>query len=147
MYRVNNILLILIFVYPIITLSQNNNEKENVYLLFDLNTKRKCIIEDGSGNSVKNNKYRKEIQGNYIYFKICDEKFSTHKFKSFKDTCHIRALDNLKIVDLKYINEKKSQSILKYNPFEKIYIIEKISETKVIKYEVIWVDDWLEVDD
>ena len=106
-----------------------------------------CIIEDGSGNSVKNNKYRKEIQGNYIYFKICDEKFSTHKFKSFKDTCHIRVLDNLKIVDLKYINEKKSQSILKYNPFEKIYIIEKISETKVIKYEVIWIDDWLEVDD
>ena len=123
-----------------------NIKKETVYLLLDLKSNEKYILEDGSGNSKYVNKYRKEIQGNYIYFKICDEIFSTHKFKGFKDTCSIRALNNLKIVDLKYINNKKSKSILKYNPFEKIYIVEKISNTKIIKYEVAWIDDWIMIE-
>jgi len=124
-----------------------NVKKETVYLLLDLKSNEKCIFEDGSGNSSYVNKYRKEVQGNYIYFKICNEIFSTHKLKGLKDSSSIKALDNLNIVNLKYINEKKSKSILKYNPFEKIYIVEKISDTKVVKYEVIWIDDWVMVDD
>ena len=61
-----NIIFILLF-SPLVILSQTE-KKETVYLLFDINSKEKCIIEDGDGNSSKLNKYRKEYRENKIYF-------------------------------------------------------------------------------
>jgi len=124
-----------------------NVKKETVYLLLDLKSNEKCIVEDGSGNSKYVNKYRKEFQVDYIYFKICDETFTTHETKSFKDTCSIKALDNLKIVNFEYLIKKyNSLYQFKHHIFEKIYFIEKISKEKIIKYEVTWIDDILMIE-
>ncbi|CAI8274322.1 MAG: Uncharacterised protein [Bacteroidota bacterium] len=120
----------------------SQEQKETVYLLFDKENNQKCLIEDGSGNSKYLNKFSKEYQGDIIYFKICDEIFSTRKTKNFIDTCSVKALDNLKFVDFDYIVKKyDSMFEFKHHVFEKIYFIEKISKDKIVKYEVNWVDD------
>ncbi|WP_046758701.1 hypothetical protein [Kordia jejudonensis] len=117
-------------------------EKETVYLLFDNMNEDKCNVEDGSGNSEKLNKYRKLNDTKISYLIICNEYFAYDYKKSKVDTCSINILANLKIVDLAYIEKKKSENVMRYNPFKKIYIIEKISDTKVIKYDVTWIGDW-----
>ncbi|WP_299127858.1 hypothetical protein [uncultured Winogradskyella sp.] len=125
-------------------------EKETVYLLFDKQNKEQCLIEDGSGNSKYTNKYRKEYwsNGNIINFRICNERFTSHRTKSSIDTCSAKALDNIKLVDFDYL-QKKYDSVyeFKHHVFEKIYFIEKISEDKIIKYEVNWVDSIMMIQD
>lgn len=122
--------------------------KETVYLLFNRQSKEKCIIEDGSGNSLNLNKFRKEFQGNHIYFRICNEIFTAHKTKNSKDTCSIKALDNLKIVNFEYLLDKyNSFNEFKHHVFDKVYLIEKISKDKIIKYEVTWIDKIIMIDD
>lgn len=139
---------VLFFLLYLYSFSQEKNDKEIVYLLFDTTSKERCLIEDGSGNSKYLNKYRKEYQdqGNIICFKICNERFTANKTKSLMDTCSIEVLLNIKVVDIEYLNNKKTKNILKYNPFEKIYLLEKFSKNKVVKYEVLWIDDWIMVD-
>lgn len=120
-------LIIIFFILSSISSYSQSREKESVYLLFNSQSKEKCIIEDGLGNSLNLNKFRKDFNAEYIYFRICNETFTSHRTKSFKDTCSIKSLDNIKLVNLKYMNEKKAKNILRYNPFNNIYIIEKKS--------------------
>ncbi|QHI34983.1 hypothetical protein IMCC3317_03290 [Kordia antarctica] len=122
-------------------------KKETVYLLFDTTSKEKCIVEDGSGNSQNLNKFRKEYKEKSISFNICNEYFAYSTKKKLKDTCSIKELDNIKFVDLKYIQDKKSKNVMRYNPFEKIYLVEIISKEKIIKYDVTWIDDWVMIGD
>ena len=124
-----------------------SKEKETVYLIFDTLNKEKCLIEDGSGNSKYLNKYRKEYTQQGLFFKICHESFAFNRKKKKIDTCSLKALENIKFSSINYINEKKAKHPLRYNPFEKIYIVEKISDEKILKYEVAWIDDWVMVDD
>lgn len=141
------IIIIICFLFSSMLFHTQQQNKEIVYLLFDEKSEEQCKVAVEGKGYLNVNKFRKEFQADYIYFRICDETFSTHKTKTFQDTCSIRALENLKIVNLEYINNNKSKSILKYNPFQKIFIIEKISNSKMIKHEVAWVDNWIMVDD
>ncbi|WP_430409134.1 hypothetical protein [Kordia sp.] len=122
-------------------------DKETVYLLFDMKSTETCIVEDGSGNSERLNKYRKFKENNLTFLVICNEQFAYNHKKSKLDTCSIDMLTNSKIVDLEYIKKKKSENVMRYNPFKKIYIIEKISNDKVLKYDVTWIDDWVMIRD
>lgn len=124
--------------------------KEIIYVLFDKQSKEKCKVSVEGKGYVMMNKYRKEYEnyGNIINFKICNESFTAQKTKSVIDTCHISSLNDTKFVDFKYLIKRyNSSDTLKHQLFEKIYFFEKISEAKVIKYEVIWVDDMLMIDD
>ena len=142
-----NIVTLFLIFSTIYSFSQTE-EKETVYLLFNRQSKEKCIIEDGSGNSLNLKKFRKEFQGKYIYFKICNETFIAHKTKSFKDICSIKILDNLKIVNSEYLlNKYNSSNEFKHHVFDKVYLIEKISKDKIIKYEVTWIDEIIMIDD
>lgn len=141
----NNFLLISLISFTF-CLAQKES-KETVYLLFDTTNKEKCIIEDGSGNSQSLNKYRKEYEKNLMYLHICNEYFAFNTKKKELDTCSRSMLNNIKLVDLDYIKDKKSKSVLRYNPFKKIYLVEVISEEKIIKYDVTWIDDWIMVND
>jgi hypothetical protein len=142
-----NIVILFLTFLPLYSFSQKK-EKETAYLLFNSQSKERCVVEDGSGNSQNLNKFRKEFQGNYIYFKICDEIFSTHNSKSLKETCSIKYLEKIKLVDFDYL-VKKYNSVyeFKHHVFDKIYFIEKISKDKIIKYEVTWVDEMIMIDD
>ena len=141
---------IVVFLCNYLFCFSQKQEKETVYLLFDKSNKEKCLIEDGAGNSKYLNKNRIEYQdnGNIIYFKICNESFTAHKTKSYKDTCSVKALDNLKLVDFDYL-VKKYDSVyeFKHHVFEKIYFIERISKDKIIKYEVTWIDEIIMIED
>ena len=143
-----NLLILIVWITFSQTSFSQKKEKETIYLMFDVQNKEKCLIEDGSGNSKYINKFRKEYQDEYIFYKICDEVFSTNNTKSFKDTCSIKALNNLKLVEFDYILEKyNSENEFKHHVFEKIYFIEKLSKDKIIKYEVTWIDDIIMIDD
>lgn len=128
----------------IFLLSFSQTEKETVYLLFDRTSDEKCEV-DIEGKGMSNvQKYRvSQKKGGYRFY-ICDEKFDF--LKPCADTSSIKHIKNYKIVDLKYIVEKKNNEILRDNPFKKIFLIEKISEHRLVKYEVIWVDEWMEIE-
>ncbi|WP_019037864.1 hypothetical protein [Psychroflexus tropicus] len=131
----------LLVLFSILSFSQNEKDK-TIYLLFDEQSKEKCKVPVEGKGYQNLNKFRKEIHGEYIYFKICDEIFSIHKTKSFKETCPIEYLDSIELVDINYLKEKyDSENELKHHVFDKIFFIEKISEKKIIKYEVSWVDE------
>lgn len=123
-------------------------DKEIVYTLFDPGSNERCAVEDGSGNTKNVPKFRKKVQGEYIYFKICDEIFSTHKTKTFKETCPIEYLDSIELVDIIYLKEKyDAENEFKHHIFDKIFFIEKISAKKIIKHEVFWVDEIIMIND
>ncbi len=119
-------------------------KKETVYLFFNLQSNEKCKVAVRAKGYVDMNKFRKDYRdnGNIINFKICDERFAAHKNRSYRDTCSIKALDNIKFVDFDYLIEKYNSVFeFKHHVFEKIYFVEKISDEKIIKYEVRWLDE------
>lgn len=137
----------LLVLFSIVSFSQNEKEK-TVYLIFDEQSKDKCKVPVEGKGYQNLNKFRKEVQGEHIYFKICDEIFSTHKTKSFKETCSIEYLDSIELVDIIYLKDKyDSVNELKHHVFDKIFFIEKISAKKIIKYEVSWVDEIIMIED
>jgi hypothetical protein len=142
-----NITTLILLLFSIVLYCQNE-KKEIVYLLFDAQSKEKCQVPvEGKGHQ-KLNKFRKEAQGEYIYFKICDESFSTHKTKSLKDTCSITYLEEIELVDLNYLIKKyNSENEFKHHVFDKIFFVEKISKDVVVKYQVTWVDEIIMIDD
>lgn len=142
-----NLTLILFLISTLTSFSQEK-KKETAYILFDALSKEKCKIPVEGKGYQKLNKFRKEFQGDYIFFKICDETFSTHKTKSYRDTCSIKALDNIKTTDYEYLIKKyDSLNEFKHHVFDKIYFIEKISKDKIVKYETTWIDQILMIDD
>ncbi len=142
MYRIKNWGTVFFLFVSIVTFSQ---KKETVYLLFnEYDCSKKCVIEDGAGNSSQECKYRKWHGENHIDFMICDENFRIYDTKK-SDTSSVKILERINCVNTKYLNDEKSKTILRQHPFEKIFILEKISADKVVKHEVIWVDEWVEI--
>ena len=126
---------------PIFIFSQS--EKEKVYILFNETSKETCNKEDGSGNFLIIKMYKKESKGKRMNFHICNETFIYTEGKSEKDTCNIKILKKSRLKNLDYLLKKYNESEdFKHHVFEKIYIVEKISNEKSIKYEVYWSGEW-----
>ena len=63
--------------------------------------------------------------------------------KNKKDTCNIKVLEKVKLKNLDYLLKKYHEGEdFKYHVFEKIFIVDKISKDKLIKYEVYWSGEW-----
>lgn len=143
------ITLLLLLIVSFASFSQKQaKQKETVYLLFDEQSKEKCKVAVEGKGYLSMNKFRKKYEdyGNTISFKICNQKFTTRN--SLKDTCTAKALDNIKLVDIEYLKKKyNSSNDFKHHVFEKIYFIEKLSNNKIIKYKVDWIDEIIMVDD
>lgn len=127
----------------------SQSKKETIYLLFDSNSRDKCKIEVEQTYENKKGiefvkKYRKEKKRiGFIDFYICDEKFVFNKVKNKKNTCSINSIKKHTIKDIDYMKEKYQKgNDFKHHAFEKIYIAEKISDEKFIKYEVYWSGEW-----
>jgi len=133
--------IVIFFLSPTIIFSQS--EKEKVYILFNETSKEICNKEDGSGNLLTIKIYKKKSKGKKINFHICDETFIYIEGKSERDTCNIKILTKVKLQNLDYLLRKYNESEdFKHHVFEKIYIVEKISDEKFIKYEVYWSGEW-----
>ncbi|WP_299107170.1 hypothetical protein [uncultured Tenacibaculum sp.] len=137
------ILFICLFTYN----SHSQEEKESIYLFFDLKNNKKCIVEDGSGNKLSLNIYRKELKKDKVIFHICGEQFFLNK-KTEIDTCNVKNIKNLNIKSLNYIKDKyQKENSFKHHVFKQINIVEKISETKIVKYlNVRWCCEWISED-
>lgn len=119
----------------------SQEKKETVFLLFDSNNKKTCVIGESTkyGETVK--KYRKEKKEQRITFYICEEIFTLDR-RSKIDTCNVKYLNNIKFETLQTMDSKRGASkyAFKNSVFEKIYLIEKY-KNKIIKYPVVWSTD------
>lgn len=137
-------IIILFFLLTYIN-SFSQTKKETIYLLFPINNQETCKIENGIGNYSKVKKFRIENKKNSIYFYVCDEKFVFNKLKYLKDTCNVKILSNINIKKIPYLlNKYKKNKEFKHNLFN-IFIVEKISRDRIVKYEVKWNDKRLGV--
>lgn len=138
-----NLQIIIIFFLLHCMNSFSQTKNETIYLQFPKNNQETCEIEDGIGNYIKVKKFRKENKENSIYFYICDEKFVFNKKKYLKDTCNVKILSNINIKKKQYLlNTYKKNKEFKHNIFN-IFIVEEISQDKIVKYEVKWNDESL----
>ena len=137
--------LILALIAPLIVLSQTK-KKETIYVLFDVNNKETYIKEDGSGNSYKQKKYRKETKRKgFIDYSICDETFIFNIQTKKTDIIDGKYLKKIKLKTFKYLmNKYLKGKDFRHHLFEKIYFIEKISKDKMVKREVFWAGEWIE---
>lgn len=129
-----------------------SRKKEEIYLFFDKtsNKKSKIAVESSKDNDgifdgyIIIKKYRKELKKYRIIFHILDEKFFFNPREQKIDTCSIRSLKKLNIKTLDFIKEKYDKgNNFKHHFFKQINIVEKISETKIVKYfNVHWCCEW-----
>lgn len=148
--------IIYLFIYFIFLNIYSQEKKEEIYLFFNNSNNKKCKIEveyshdndsklDGY-NMVK--KYRKEQKKNRVIFHICDEKFFFNPKEQKRDTCSINSLKKLNIKSIDYVKKKYQKgNDFKYHLFKQINIVEKISDTKIVKYfDVYWCCEWVSED-
>ncbi len=137
--------IIIVIIFFSSTFSFSQTKKETAYIFFDKTSKETCEIEDGDGNLLKVNKYRKVKENKRIKFLICNEVFLL-KENTMIDTCSIDNIINIKFQTVEELNKEISSLdklyFFKNNEFENIYIIEKISESKIIKNKVYWSEEW-----
>ncbi len=135
------LILIIFFLSSILSFSQT--KKEIVYILFDKTSKEVCSVEDGSGNLLTIKKYREVDNNKVINFHVCNQKFVYKKETSKKDTCSTNILTRINLKDLNYLLQKYHENKeFKYQVFEKIFIVEKVSESIIVKYDVNWSGEW-----
>jgi len=131
----------LFFVFFSISLAQ---EKSTKYVFFDSNSSEICKIPESQQGryhgttSIK--RYIKTMKKDEtIDFYICNELFSLNK-KTNIDTCstdYLKTIKLSKIEDL-IIRVNKENPLYPDQVFEKIYIIEQINDSTLLKYNVKW---------
>lgn len=146
MYAMKKLTLLLLLLSSFFCLAQNEKQ-ETIYLLFDTVNEEKCkvLIED-EGYTYRN-KFRKKPLGKVDLYLICDEVFSINKNNPEKLKISKEKLSALKFVDIQYL-KKKHQSTNKFKNkiFNKIYLVEKISDKEYVMLDVVWLDDFFLTD-
>ena len=132
-------LLIVVLLNAFVVLAQGN-EKEEVFILFDLTSDKKCLIEDGSGNFNYEKFFRKKRETKRIIFHVCDQEFG---FEINQPIDTLNSIKNLNIKGIDYIKRKYQEgNDFKHHVFKKIYILEKLSNDRILKYDVTWCCEW-----
>ena len=144
-------MIVILLFFPLF-LGAQTEEKETVYVLFDVKSNEKCTVEieqtyDNKSGIEFVKKFRKKVKSNKkITFYICDEIFGLRK-KQQIDTCSTQLLKKVAFKDLRYLNAQrdalKPVNFFKNSVFKKIYFIEP-HDDYVIKYEVIWITDLIQ---
>jgi len=120
------------------------NDTETVYIFFDIQNKEECLLDVEGQGYVSIKKYKKVKNRGKDRFHICGEKFDLIEEKGIViDSIQMKEIC---LVDLSYLLLKKRENTLRQNPFGKIFLVERISENKFLKREVLWVDQWDEID-
>ena len=138
--------LILFLLLPLFSNGQNVN-KDTIYLLFQKN--------EGNSHKALGKKF---INGNGINFNLLHGTPLLHKDSDFKDTLYIDHIKKFKLVEEEEIDEKVIDWRVRYNKMQKeklgdkyndyyvpvsnrnymfqVYIVEKITNEKIVVYEV-----------
>jgi len=133
-------LIFIISIFPILLFSQEQ-KKETVYLLFDTNSIDTYTFETGDGKVTSRAVYIKENKKyKNINFYIGKELFTFNKKKNEIDTCTIKHLKNIKISKIEDLKKivNKINPLYPFKVFEKLYLVEKINDSTIVKYDVKW---------
>jgi hypothetical protein len=116
--------------------------KKTIYLFFDRNSNETCKVLKDGGGYLDQKKFQKikSFQSKFRYrFYICNELFLLEKNKNI-DTCTIEYLQNIKFSNVENLRKTINQvnPLYPWKVFKKVYIVEKIDEEKIVKYDVKW---------
>ena len=119
-------------------------KKQTIYLMFDSKNQESCTLSKGDRgrfhNTNETKKYEKiSTQNGEIDFYLCKELFTLNK-KEKVETYPIGYLKNFKfsrLQDLKKVVNKENP-LYPHKIFKKVYIIEKINDSIIVKYDVKW---------
>ncbi|MCW9706978.1 hypothetical protein [Fodinibius salsisoli] len=117
---------------------------DTVYIFFDTSSTETCTVDVEGKGYQEVSKFRKEDIENYKIFDICSEEFVFVKNKASKDTLVLRKRSDIQFQDIGFLTEAYKNAKpkkFKHNIFDQIYIVEKISKDKYIRYSVGWVDE------
>jgi len=137
MYRMKNIVIIVIAIFSQFCLSQSNNE-ERVYLEFNSSSEKTYLVEV-NGRKIREKFYSKGIKKNgEITFYIGKEMLSFNNTEI--DTCRIGHLRNIKISNINDLKREvnKINAFYPYKVFPNLYLVEKINDSTIVKYKVKW---------
>ena len=83
--------------------------------------------------------YVKYDRGNTYEFSIKGESFAAAK-EGIMDTCNIGVLDKIRISTIEELQKESNRNkwTFKSNVYNTIYLYEKISRNKIVKYKVRW---------
>lgn len=112
--------------------------KLKTYLHFDSSSKKTYSVEL-NGKTTTEQFYSKGIMKNGdITFYIGKEMFYFNNKEV--DTCKIEHLKNIKISDLNILKKEinKTNPLYPYKVFPKLYLVEKINDSLIVKYKVKW---------
>ena len=132
-------LLILAFIASSVSFSQTKN-KEIAYVIFDNQSDTENLIEDGTGNLQSVKTFRKSLKREKIIFQIGNEKFL---FSTRKNIDTVNSIANIDLRKIEYLKQKYQRgNDFKHHVFEKVFILEKISDKTFLKYDVYWCCEW-----
>ena len=118
-----------------------SQSKERKYLMFNIFSSENYEYEKGNGKKETRDMYIKETKKNGdIIFYVKDKMFRYYKKTNEIDTCNVKYLKNITFSNLRSL-EKKVNNINPYYPykvFPNLYLVEKTSDSLLIKYKVKW---------
>lgn len=128
----------LLIIWPIFLFGQKSTyPKDTIYVLYEKQKANRKIMDWDYNNN------------NGVYFSIKDEgnKYLSlfYPYTEKADTLHINNLKEFRFSDLEEINEKRNKWIFDNkrppgtrNGVFQTYVLEMISDKKIVKYPVIW---------
>ena len=121
---------------------------DTAYLYFDANSDVTCLPENVETVDMNKriSKYEKTINDHVISFYVCLEKFNFNVREDRADTLNVACLQQIEFSNiedmLREMRKEAEKVYLSYlypdSFFKEIYIIEKINDRQVVKYDVFW---------
>ena len=124
----------ILFLFPSVLLNaqQENKEKKEVSILFDINSEKKFIYEYNSIKFFAKTEYEEGVQ-----YRIGDEYFFVD---GVSKGVALSSIKDVKLSDFKEIKKDIETDTIwgfKSDIYEKVYLYEKICDDKYIKYEAV----------
>ena len=145
---IRKVILVTIAVQTYFIVFVKGQELDTAYLYFDANSDATCLPENVEtvDKNRRISKYGKTINDHIIRFSVCLEKFNFNVREDRADTLNVSYLQQVKFAEtedmIEVIDKREKKIPFSYlNPdsaFEEIYIVEKINDRQVVRYDVFW---------
>lgn len=115
-------------------------QKDKVYILFDLKSNQTCEVYKDGGGLTKQRKFQiiHQRDGD-IDFYVCKELFTLKKGLK-PDTLSINFLKDIKFSETENLKKivDEVNPFYPFKVFKKVYLVEIINKTSLIRYDVKW---------
>lgn len=134
---------LLISILYLLLIGNTDQQKKDIYLHFDSNSKEVCNIPksetDRFHGESKVMMYEKNVNPDKYSFYICNELFEFRN-KEKIDTCQISYFDKIEFSEIEDVRElaKRINPLYPGKAFRNIYIVEEIDDSLAVSYLVEW---------